>query len=300
MNFILRFLLAVVFFFVGWFSNSNTEYLEYVLVDAGWSGWFISAYSSRILLGSSLAMSLLLLFLPGNPRKIINAAILLSAGFVLLNVLQPLVLELTRCYVCLAEIDKISRYQGIWLWSGIILILILLRRNYTDKKGWLPAWAAWVFLVAGLTMPFILNYPAHWAVYGEEPVKEMHRDLQLQRLDTVQFIKGNHEYDPAVWKQKRLLVLATLTCPYCSRAAYKLHIIKKKDPEFPVTVLLKGDTFGLPVFVKRHVFDNVPYQLMDGPLFGELCEGRVPRIFVVENGIATKELNYWSIEPELP
>jgi hypothetical protein len=171
---------------------------------------------------------------------------------------------------------------------------------YKGKDGWLPAWVSWILLVAGLSMPFILNYPSSWAVYGEVGVKPMERDLGLSRLDTIRFDAGNHTYNPQVWQNKRLLVLASLTCPYCSRAAYKLHILRKQNPEYPVTVLLEGDTLGLPAFVKRHVFDNVPYQMMNHRVFAELCEGRVPRIFVVENGIAVKELHYWAIEEELP
>jgi hypothetical protein len=300
MVFLLRVVLSIVFLFAGWFSNANTEFLEYILVDAGWGNWFLTPYLSRLFIGSSLSMALLLLFMPGRPKLIINSSIILVSGFLLLNILQPTVLKLTRCYACLSEIDKISRYQGIWLWSVVLVLLFVLLKLYMGRKGWLPAWPAWIFLLAGLTIPFILNYPSAWAVYGEVAEKPMDRDLQLSRLDTVTFNAGNHKYDPSVWKGKRLLVLASLTCPYCSRAAYKLHILRKQNPDYPVTVLLEGDEEGLPAFVKRHVFDNVPYQLMNHPILAELCEGRVPRIFVVENGIAKMELHYWSIGPELP
>jgi len=300
MIFLLRFVIAVVLLFAGWFSNANTEFVEYIFVDAGWSNWFLSPYLSRIFIGSALSLALLLLFMPGRPKVIIKSSIILVSGFLLLNVLQPTILELTRCYACLSEIDKVSRYQGIWLWSVLLILLLLLLRLYKSRKGWLPAWPAWIFLVAGLTIPFILNYPSSWAVYGEVAEKPMDRDLQLSRLDTLTFDAGNHVYDPSVWKGKRLLVLASLTCPYCSRAAYKLHVLRKQNPDYPVTVLLEGDELGLPAFVKRHVFDNVPYQLMNHPILAELCEGRVPRIFVVENGIAKTELHYWSIGSELP
>ncbi|MEX1189268.1 MAG: hypothetical protein WED33_08420, partial [Bacteroidia bacterium] len=217
----------------------------------------------------------------------------------LLSFLQPYSLDLTRCYVCLSEFEKISRFQGIFLWSFVLILLIAIKFGAARAKSLLPAWTAWILLVGGLSVPFVLNYPADWAIYGEQPIKEINRDLELSKVDTVQFLAGNHTYDSAVWNDKRILVMASLSCPFCSRAAYKLHVIRKQNPDFPVTVFLTGDTLSLKTFVRRNLMDNVPYQLFNGKVFNQLCEGRVPRIFLVENGIATKEINYWGLFPEI-
>jgi hypothetical protein len=62
-------------------------------------------------------------------------------------------------------------------------------------------------------------------------------------------------------------------------------------------MILTGDVEALPVFVKRGKMDNVPYFLMNNNLMHELCEGRVPRVFLVEDGIAVKEIQYWALSP---
>jgi glutaredoxin len=298
MNFFLRLLSAIAMMAAGWFASENAEFIEFILVDAGWSGWWLSVYTSRILTGSSIALGALLVFLPGRKNVIIGSAIALAFGLLLLSILQPLSLNLTRCYVCLSEIEKISRYQGIFLWGIVVILLGGVYATRAKAKSLLPAWTAWVLLIGLISIPFILNYPAHWAIYGEQPETPMDRDLNLSRMDTVQFDGGNFEYSSALWEKPQLVILASLSCPYCNRAAYKMHIMREQYPDYPVVMLLTGDTASLSVFVRRANLENVPYLLMNGLLFNDLCEGRVPRIFVVENGRAKKEITYWGIKPE--
>jgi hypothetical protein len=299
MNIILRITAAIAMIGAGWLASKNAEYIEYLIVDAGWSGWFLSAYVSRIFTGSLIALGALLVFLPGNKKFIINSSIVLVVALLLLTSIQPFVLDLTRCYICLSEFEKISRYQGIYLWAAVLAVLVAVKLSSANAKSIFPRWTAYILLLAGLSVPFILNYPAHWAIYGEVASKEIQRDLELSKVDTVHFLAGNHEYDPSVWKEKRVLMLASLSCPFCSRAAYKLHVIKKENPDFPVTVFLTGDTITLKTFIRRNLMDNVPYQLFNGPVFNQLCEGRVPRIFLVDKGVAIKEVHYWGLFPEI-
>lgn len=295
MNHLLRIVAAIFMIATAWFASENAEFLEYLLVDAGWSNWFLSAYISRILTGSSMALGVLLIFLPGNGKLILRSSLILSLGMLLLSILQPVSLGLTRCYTCLSEVEKVSRYQGIYLWLGVVLLIAAALYSFKGIKSFLPAWTAWVILIGGMSIPFILNYPASWAIYGEVAETPMQRNLQLERLDTVQFEGGNMKYSSEIWEKKQLLVLASLSCPFCTRASYKLHIIRKQNPDFPVVIMLTGDTVSLSTFVKRTRIDNVPYLLFNGPVFNDLCEGHVPRLFIVEKGQATKEITYWGL-----
>jgi len=298
MNLVLRLLSAALMIAAGWFASENAEYLEYVVVDANWSSWGLSSYISRILTGSSIVLGGLLIFLPGKKNFIIVSSIALAFGFLVLSILQPISLDLTRCYVCLAEVEKISRYQGIFIWSVVLMLLTGVYLTRAKAKSLLPTWTAWVLFVGLMSIPFILNYPAEWAIYGEEGEMAIDRDLNLERLDTISFDGGNFNYDGSMWEKPQLLVLASLSCPFCNRAAYKMHVLRKQNPDFPVMMLLTGDTMSLEVFVRRSNLENVPYQLMHGLVFNDLCEGRVPRLFVVKEGIAVKELTYWAVKPE--
>ena len=186
MNLILRILLSFFLFLVGLYSTLQSEFLEYIFVDAAWSTWFLSPYISRIFTGSSMALGFLVLFGVGNRKVVYRSALLLSIGFLLLSILEPTWLGLTRCYGCLAELSKVSRYQGILLWSISSIFAFILLKKGTIPKGWqLPKWSSLVFLLITLPIPYILNYPAHWAIYGEQAEIPMNRDLQLARLDTV-------------------------------------------------------------------------------------------------------------------
>jgi hypothetical protein len=245
-----------------------------------------------------MALGLIVLFGVGKRQLIYKSALLLSIGFLLLTILEPTWLGLTRCYGCLAEFYKVSRYQGILLWSIASIFAFILLKKGTTPKGWqLPKWSALVFLLLTLPLPFILNYPAHWAIYGEQAEIPMHRDLQLARLDTVKVIPALGRISKDLTQGKKILCVASLSCPFCNRMAYKLHVIKKYHPDFPVFVLLSGEIEGLPSFLKRNRFNNVPFYFMNNNLIHEFTEGSVPRIFFLENGIATKEINYWALNP---
>lgn len=297
MNLILRVVAAILMAGCGWFASENADLFEYVLVDAGWAGWFLSAYFSRILTGSGIALAALILVLPGNKTIILRSALIYASGMLLISILQPLMLELTRCYVCMYELKRLSVYQGIGIWLLVLLLLVFVYRTRNQAKSLLPAWSAWVLVIGLLSIPFVLNYPAHWAVYGELADYEVKRDLKLSRLDTVKFDTGNFNYTPGYFKGRHILVLASTSCVYCARAAYKFHIMKKRDPDFPVTFLINGDRELLPTFLERTRMENVPYQFFNGALFNELCEGSVPRIFLIDNGITRKEYTFWGITP---
>lgn len=299
MNLILRLIISATMILAGWYAHKNAEYLEYIVVDAGWSNWFLSAYISRILTGSLVGLGAILVLLPAKKKIIVKSALLLTAGLLLLSLIQILVLDLTRCYVCLGELEKFSKYQGIVIWTIVLLLLIIVYRGIDSVKGFMPKWATWLVFIAGLSVPFILNYPAHWAVYGEVPGKDINRDLELSKLDSVEFLAGNHAFDASVWEGKRVLMMASLSCPFCSRATYKIHVLRKQYPDFPITIMLTGDTLSLKTFKRRNLMDNVPFLLFNGPEFNEICQGRVPRIYLVENGIATREVTYWGLFPNI-
>ena len=147
MNILLRILLGLFLFLVGLYSTLQSEFLEYIFVDAAWSSWFLSPYLSRSFTGSAMALGFLVLFGVGNRQFVYRSSLLLSIGFLLLTILEPTWLGLTRCYGCLAELYKVSRYQGILLWSIASIFAFILLNRGTTPKGWqLPKWSALVFL----------------------------------------------------------------------------------------------------------------------------------------------------------
>jgi hypothetical protein len=298
MNILIRIVLGLFLLLAGYFSSFNAEIFEYIFVDAAWSTWFLSPYISRAFTASSMALGLIVLLGVGNRQMVYKSALLLSMGFLFLSILEPTWLGLTRCYGCLAEFNKVSRYQGILLWSIASIFAFILLKKGTIPKGWqLPKWTVLIVLILTLPIPFIINYPAHWAVYGEQAEIPMKRDLQLARLDTVKIIPALGGIPKDLTQGKKIFCVATLSCPFCNRLAYKLHVIKKYHPEFPVFVLLSGEIEGLPSFLKRNRFNNVPFYFMNNNLIHEFTEGSVPRIYLLENGIATKEINYWALNP---
>jgi glutaredoxin len=153
-----------------------------------------------------------------------------------------------------------------------------------------------VLFLTSVSFPFVLNYPASWAVYGESEFEEIQRPMQLERLDTIVTLKEYGQLPKNLNEGKQLIAFVTLTCPYCKRAAYRLHVLKKKYPLAPITIITSGDTADWDLFMRRSKIENVPHALMNHRVFAELSEGSVPKLFLIDEGTAIQKVQYWAID----
>jgi len=294
---IVRSILAILTFSLGYYMLQTLDFSETALVDNGWSSWLVAPYILRIISGLFMFSGLVLVLGLNHSKKILlwPFGLFLFSTFFQCSIIWQI--ELDRCYLCLRELFQWNIYQGLVIGLfGLFLIILLYSLPHFSFNWKFRFPIIVVLLISCLSLPFILNYPASWAVYGESEFEEIQRPMQLERLDTIFTPKEYGQLPKNLNEGKQLIAFVTLTCPYCKKASYKLHVLKKKYPLAPITIVTSGDTTDWDLFLRRTKIDNVPHALMNHRIFEELSEGSVPKIYLVEDGIAIQKVQYWAID----
>jgi len=294
---ILRSILAILTFSMGYYMLQTLDFSETALVDNGWSNWLVAPYVIRIVSGLFMFSGLVFILGLNHTKKMLiwPFGLFLFSTFFQCSIIWQI--ELDRCYLCLRELFQWNIYQGIVLGGfGLSLIIMLYNLPQVSFKWKFRFPIILILLISSLSFPFILNYPASWAVYGESAIEEVQRPLQLERLDTIVTQKEFGTLPKNLNEGKQLIAFVTLTCPYCKRAAYKLHVLKKKYPLAPITIITSGDTADWDLFARRTKVENVPHALMNHRVFAELSEGSVPKIYLIDEGTAIEKVQYWAID----
>ena len=276
----------------------NFDYFDYAVVELGFPSWKLSAYFTRLIIGVQCGLGTALFFAGNRNKKLISSYLFFGSLILLVSILQVAVLPLNRVYFGYWELFKLNVWQGPLIWSVAILAALLIRKF--DRENFLnaPVWLQGVVIALGLSLPFILNYPPQWAIYGEKGISESKDNLMVDSLALYQSSYIHHMEPKELKSGRKLICFASLTCPFCLRSAYKLHVLKKRNPDAQCYLILTGDSKVLHLFERRTSCENVPRMLLNDPLFNKITGGSVPKIYLVDNGKITHRLPYWAIEDE--
>jgi hypothetical protein len=295
---LLRLVIATIPLLAMFYGAENFDYFDYAIVELGFPSWFLANYFTRVLLGSLCGLGFVVLFSGKDGRKFINVYIALVTFLLLLEILQVTVLPLNRVYFGFWELMKWNVWQGPVIWLLVLVSALLARRFDQFKFLHLPTWIRFVILLIGISTPFILNYPPHWAIYGERGMAES-KDLLMADSIAIQTSDYIHLMKPEDLRTgKKLVCFASLTCPFCIRAAYKLHVLRTRNPNAQCYLILTGSPEMLEKFEIRTSCQNVPRMLLDAPLFNKITTGGVPKIYLTKQGEITHRLPYWAINDE--
>jgi len=88
----------------------------------------------------------------------------------------------------------------------------------------------------------------------------------------------------------------SLTCPYCRIGAYKMYIIKKRNPQIPMFLVLNGKDKNLKPFFEDTKATNIPYTILRGTDFIKLAGLSLPAIYWVDNGIVINSSTYIDLD----
>jgi glutaredoxin len=149
-----------------------------------------------------------------------------------------------------------------------------------------------------MALPFVLNYPPSWAIYGEVGNKAVEISVPMDRILSKNSIYSRLIDADKLIKGEPLVCFASLTCPFCTRAATKLHILRKRNPDANCLLVLTGYPNQLERFTKRTQSSNVPCLVLNDSLFASITEGKVPRIFKLNGGKAIREYEYWAMDDQ--
>lgn len=297
LHFLLKLFPALVSGAVFFWGADNIDFFDYTINESGLGGFVLSTYVSRVAVGMVFGSALVLLF---NQPSRLWLWLYRIPLFILLYVAlyQAIWIPLERCYFCFWELFEFSPWQGPLVWMTLLAWSWLPTYQTSIFKLRLPKVVPALLLLISISTPFILNYPAHWMIYGEYVSRPVNKTLQLDSLQHFELQYQNMKPDASLSKGELLVCFSSLTCPYCTRAAYKLHLIKKAHPELRCLLVLTGDAKLIQAFQRKTQSTNVPTVMLNNNWFHRATGGSVPQIFRVKNDLAYEKISYWALDAE--
>jgi glutaredoxin len=286
-GFLLLLSLAAVFLFSGYSKLDTIEPFEWTFLDLGAPGMVSASVIAHLFIGLEFAIGIFLLFhiyLKSVTYPItIGMLVLLTAYLVLLIAQQG---NNGNCG-CFGDWIYMKPLAAVWKNLIMIAVVILLMYIYPIKPYNGQEWIAACLGMAALVAPFVLS-PLE---LDNEP-KEMNRPINLSAL-----YEGEKQPHIDLRQGKHIVAFMSLTCPHCKKAAYLLHVIKKKDNNLPIYIVLNGHPDQLKPFMDETHANNVPYLFYkDSDKFKEMAGDYVPAIYWINNGMVEKQSNYLQLD----
>ncbi|RYD78848.1 MAG: hypothetical protein EOP53_10540 [Sphingobacteriales bacterium] len=288
-------LLGLIFLFSAIAKLYPIEPFEYTFVGLGIGGWQSSLFIARLFIGLELACGVLLLLNLWLRKFTIPFVAFILIVFNIYLLLEIFMFGNKGNCGCFGEFLYLSPLEGIL--KNIVLLMVCLF-IYAYHNGLYFRWikiVSGVLILASLVTPFILN-PIDFDTSSQHYSGKLNYKLDLDILynDAV-----NKPPKVELRKGKWIVVFLSLTCPHCRIAAKKLHIMKNRNPNLPIHMVLNGKDKNLQPFFDDTRADNISYSKYAGAQnFSKLAGTQFPAIFWVNNSMVENKTDYTVLQQE--
>jgi len=282
--------LAAVFIVSGWSKMQTLEPFIWSFIDILPIGFTAASVLAHLFIGLEWLLGLWLaahVFLRPFTYKATVVLLLLLCGYLGLLILQR---GNTGNCGCFGEWLYMKPGAAIMKNMVMIAIIIFLWYFYPGKSYKNDLFVALALAMAAFAAPFVI---APVAIHGEGKV--VNRPIDLAPLYESGIPKPNID----LRKGKHIICYFSTTCPHCKKAAFLTQILHRRNPEFPIYLVLNGtDELEHEFFDETHS-TKVPHSLMTNtPEFTKMAGSFVPAIFWINNGVVEKETYYTELEPD--
>lgn len=286
---ILSVLTGTLFLYSAYTKLNPIEQFEYTMVGFAHFSWFTAAVAARFFIGLEAGIGVLMVLqLFGRNKWVLKAAFLLLVVFsIYLIYLWITAGNHVNCG-CFGDAIWMSPSSSLLKNAALLIIIFILIRYHS---GWTQRWAriaATILLLVSVSLPFIL-----YAMPSQQPdwIKQSNYTLDLSPL----YAPGKTD-TPKVDLRKGKYVIAFLSphCPYCRRAAYKMHLMKDNNPSLPIFFVIGGES-DLKDFWENTKAQNVPYTRLERNAFFKLAGYSWPAIYWVKDSRVVAKSTYISL-----
>lgn len=190
---------------------------------------------------------------------------------------------------CFGDAVSMTPLEGILKNLIMIAVAVVLYFIYPASPYKKPEWIlALTIAMASIIAPFVID-----PLMGDTPkvVKQsinMDALYELEQPPKVDLRKGKH-----------IVVYMSLMCPHCRKAAKKLVIVQKNNPEIPIYVVLTGDQENKAKFFSDTKAYSLPYVFLeDQAAFRAMAGDGVPAIYFINNSVIERDANYFQLDPQ--
>lgn len=269
------------------YTLESFETFQYTIVEYVKLPWLMAAIVGRALIGLEFALGLLIaVHIWGKGKWVLKAALLLTIIFsIYLVYLWAYAGNDINCG-CFGDAIWMSPSASLVKNLILIIILSLLIKTHKsisiNKLSWIP----FVVCIIATATPFI-----YYPIPDNQPQWLKKGRFQL---DMAALYVPNKADAPKIdlYKGKHIVAFFSLSCPHCRMAAYKMHIMKQKNPALPLYMIIAGKDEYLADFWKETKAQNLPYTRLKGDDFTALVGFSWPVIYFMKDGWVEAETNY--------
>lgn len=269
------------------YTLESFESFQYTIVEYVKLPWLLAALGGRLLIGMEMALGVLLLtHLWGKHKWVPKAAFALTIIFsIYLIYLWVYAGNDINCG-CFGDAIWMSPSASLIKNAGLLLALFLLIRFHNGIPNAKIQWLSLALTIGISSIAFIL-YP----MPASQPqwLKKGRFQLDMSKL----YEPGKTDAPKVdLYKGKHVIAFFSLRCPHCQMAAYKMYIMKTKNPSLPLQMVIAGKDEDKAEFFRKTKASNIPYTKLKGDDFTALIGFSFPVIYFVKDGWVEAETNY--------
>ncbi len=271
------------------------QLFEYTIVDYLPVSWVTAAFATRIFIGLETALGLLIILkFYGKNKWILKTAFLLITLFsIYLFYLLATVGNNVNCG-CFGDSVRMTPIEAL-IKNGFLLISLFLLIKYSNL--WLQKWAKLivpdVFFII-LLLPFILfGFPDNQPDW----LRNKKYQMNLSEISYIETQQPNQVLKQT--EDKYIVAFLSPTCPHCKMAAYKMHLMHKKNPKLPFYFIIGGTKSDLSDFWNKSKASDIPYSRMERDPFLFYTHGSFPLIVFINKGWVVATAEYANLDQQI-
>ncbi len=297
--------MGAVYVFSAYTKIYPIEPFEYTFVDLGVANWKVAPFIARLFISLEFFLgALFILNIKIKTASKISIAVLAMFSIYLIGLI--FIGNNSNCG-CFGNYISMTPIQALVKNLIMIIISIVIFKFYDGFDYWGKSKFIYFFLMlAALISPHILNYVDfnHSEAYlspkenhFELPLDSLYNNARIKDLPVLDFKPVNTPIT-TLSKGKHVLAFMSLTCPHCRIAAKKMRLIKERNPNISMYLVLNGDDNKLIPFFEDTKASNIPYCILLGRNFVYLAGVKMPAILMINNGVVENNIDYLNLEQD--
>jgi hypothetical protein len=258
---------------------------EYTMVEFIHLPWILAGIAARAFTGLEMALgTLIALHLFGKNKWILKLSFVLLIVFSIY--LVGLWITVGNNVNCGCFGDAIWMSPAASLVKNAVLLLViglLIRFHNGLEKRWTCYLVNFV-LIASVALPFLL-----FPIPSSQP-SWLNKDRYQFDYSAIR-ASNNSPQVQDLTKGKHIIAFLSASCPHCRIAAYKMHLMKLKNPSIPFFMIIGGSS-SLADFWKASKSENIPYMRLAKEPFLRYTGGVFPLIIWVNDGWVEAKADY--------
>lgn len=298
---IIRLVIGGLFIYSGWSKISPIEPLEFAVVEYTHLPWLLGAIAARLLIAIELVLGVCMIFsLKSRLTSKLTGLVLSVFSIYLIFILLTEGNE-GNCG-CFGVKHEMTPLEGLF---KNICTLVLLGVYYKLNNYSLSVKRVRLIILGivclGISLPYILN--PIYVSKEDKYVDFVGKSLQLDSIGIVSY----QDQKINLTEGKYLVTFFSMACPHCKMSSQKINIIANR-----VNVDVRRFYFfgkrkeklpnyeeDLKVFWEKTKSDVVPNKVLVKELFFKHAGVELPAMFLVEDGIIKKKIDYNMLNDDL-